>query len=186
MHLRLALRGQPDDALESEEAGEGAGPRTTAERRVQALGVEGPPRAEDEARDAVLGRLGRVLVLPRLHQPVGVRLGPLEAKARLAEQQRGIDAAVHGPHDLGGRIDPAQQRLDRVAARAVEQVGFVDEKHVGKLELLAEQMGDGTLVVCARLPAAVDQRVHRRERAAGERMAGVLGAHLMARASGAA
>ena len=39
-------------------------------RLVQTLRMEGALGAEDEGGDAVLDRLGRVLVLARLHQPL--------------------------------------------------------------------------------------------------------------------
>jgi len=63
--LRVPRR-EPRDALEPEQPRERARARPRAERRMKARGVEGRARAVDEARDAVLDRLGRVLVLARL------------------------------------------------------------------------------------------------------------------------
>ena len=94
MRLRIVLRGEPGDAFEPHETAEGAGTRPAAERVVDSLRVEWPPRAEDEGGDAVLGSFRLVLVRTRLDQPPRVFLGLLQAEAGLAEQERGVDAAV--------------------------------------------------------------------------------------------
>ena len=82
---------------------------------MEALWVERAPRAIDEGRDAVLDRLRRVFVLARLHQPLRVLLSPLECESRRAlEQPRGLELRVLRVDDLGRRVDPPKERLDRL------------------------------------------------------------------------
>ena len=85
--------------------------------------MEGALGAEDEGRDAVLERLGRVLVLARLHEPHVVLLGLLEVEARLVEQRRRLEHRALGAHDLGRRVDLGEEGLDRAELR------FDDEYH---------------------------------------------------------
>ena len=68
-----------------------------------------------------------------------------------------------GAHDLGRRVHLPQEGLDRAELLLGHQVGLVDQQQVGKLELVAQQVGDGALVALDLLPAAVDERVHRGE-----------------------
>mmetsp|Transcript_50778 Transcript_50778/g.163275 ORF Transcript_50778/g.163275 Transcript_50778/m.163275 type:complete len:439 (-) Transcript_50778:132-1448(-) len=159
--LLLVPRRQPRNPLEPQQPRQRAGARPHAQRRVEARRVEGPPRAEDEGRDAVLDRLGDVLVCARLAEPVGVLLRLSQAKARLAEQPSWLDAAVLRADHLRRRVDLVQQPLDRAQLRIAQQVGLVHQQDVRKLDLLAEQMRDAALVPVARLPAALRQRVHR-------------------------
>ena len=125
--------------------------------------MEGALGAEDEARDAVLDRLGRVLVLARLLQPLRVLLGLLHREARGGEQRLRLDHRVLGAHDLGRRVHFPQEGRHRAELLLGHQVGLVDEQQVGKLELVAQQVGDGALVALDLLPAAVGERVDRGE-----------------------
>mmetsp|Transcript_25467 Transcript_25467/g.81464 ORF Transcript_25467/g.81464 Transcript_25467/m.81464 type:complete len:623 (+) Transcript_25467:165-2033(+) len=161
--LLLVPRRQPRNPLEPQQPRQRAGARPHAQRRVEARRVEGPPRAEDEGRDAVLDRLGRVLVLSRLDQPLRVLLGLLHAEARRAEQRGRRELAVLRAHQLGRRVDLAQEGLDRAELRLAHEVALVDEEEIGELELVTEQVRDGALVALGGLPSAVDQRVHRVE-----------------------
>ena len=75
VHLLVVLRSEPRHTLEPQEAAKGAWAQAAAQGGVEALRMEGACRAKDEARDAILDRLGLVLVLARLLEPVGVLLG---------------------------------------------------------------------------------------------------------------
>ena len=66
-------------------------------------------------------------------------------------------------HQLGRRVDLAQEGLDRAELRLAHEVALVDEEEIGELELVTEQVRDGALVALGGLPSAVDQRVHRVE-----------------------
>eukprot|EP00966_Prymnesium_polylepis_P114602 2647999-Prymnesium_polylepis.1 len=90
-------------------------------------------------------RLGRVLSLTRLYQPLWVLLSLLHAEASLAEQRGRIKHAVLSAHDLGRRVDLAQKPLDHVALRRRHEVAFVHQQHVCELQLIAEKVGDGAL-----------------------------------------
>ena len=103
--------------LEPQEVGERAGTWRLAKRCVETLRVEGPLGAEDEARDAVLDRLGRVLVLARLLEPLRVRLGLLHAEARRVEERRRLEHRVLGAYDLGVGVELAQEALDGAELR---------------------------------------------------------------------
>ena len=78
--------------------------------------VEGPLGAEDEGGDAVLERLGRVLVLARLLEPLWVRLGLAHAEAATVEQRAWLEGAVLRAYDLCHRVDLAQVKV-RVRVR---------------------------------------------------------------------
>eukprot|EP00966_Prymnesium_polylepis_P265215 6127165-Prymnesium_polylepis.3 len=101
--LSLAARGEPHKALEPQEVAERARALLASERRVQALRVEGCPRSVDERRDAILDRLGGVLVLARLCEPLRVLLRLSELEARLSQQHCWLKLAVLGAHDLRRR-----------------------------------------------------------------------------------
>ena len=215
--LLLGPRREPRKALEPQQTGERPRARSAAKGRVQTLWMEGPHRTEEEARDAVLDRLGRVLVLARLLEPLRVLRGLLHAEARLAEQRRWRKHRVLGADDLrrwsrevtaggefarrragfsvhvsvpataqvaargavsreggggcstvaqtylGRRVGLAQEGLECTELRLGHQVDLVDEQEVGELELVAQQVGDSALLAVNLVPAAIDERLHRRE-----------------------
>ena len=84
-----------------------------------------------------------------------------EFEARLAEQEGRLELALRRVLDGSGRVDPPQEGLDGLHLRAAHQVELVEDEDVGKLELVAEQLGNGARVFGARLPATVDEPVHR-------------------------
>ena len=147
--------------LEAQEAAEGARARAAGKRGVEALGVEGARCAVDEGRDAVLNRLGLVLVQACLFEPLGMLLGVVKLEARLVKEQGGLKLAAPCAHQLGRRVDLSQERLDRAELRLADQVLLIDDEHVGELELVAQQLGDRPRIALARLPAAVHERVDR-------------------------
>ena len=66
-------------------------------------------------------------------------------------------------HELGRLVDLAQERSHRAELRLRHQITLVDAQQVRKLDLVAQQVRDGALVVFGRLPASSDERVHRTE-----------------------
>ena len=158
--LLTVARGDPCDALEPEQVGERAWTRAAAKGGMQALRVERTLGAVDEGGDAILDGLGQVLVFPRFGQPVGMRLGSPQREARLVEQHRRLEAAVHGAEDFRPGVDLLDEPLDSGHLDLAEEIHLIERDHVGELELLTQQLRNRAHVAGTRLPAALRERVH--------------------------
>ena len=80
---------KPRDALQPKKSAERARTWTSAEGGVKALRMKRALRAEDEGGDAILDRLGSMLMLARLHKPLRVLLRLFELEACVIDKRSG-------------------------------------------------------------------------------------------------
>ena len=120
--------------------------------------MERPARAVDEAGDAVLLGLGRVLATQRLHPARRqLRFDEIVAAGIKHLVQRHIALlGQHQPRIAVHRTQHGERGLQRVI---VDQIALAHHDHVGELDLLGEQIHDTAVVVLTGLLAAVDQPV---------------------------
>mmetsp|Transcript_8741 Transcript_8741/g.36176 ORF Transcript_8741/g.36176 Transcript_8741/m.36176 type:complete len:511 (-) Transcript_8741:1009-2541(-) len=116
--------------------------------------------AEHQRRDAVLERLGRVLLRPRLLEPHRMRFGAMQSEAARVEDALPRHDASHRAHDGRLRIHRPHRALDGVDV--VDEVALVQDDDVRELDLVDEQMRDGPVdVQFVRRPAAIGEPLDR-------------------------
>ena len=103
----------------------------------------------DEARDAVLHSLGRVLVLARLFEPLWMLLCLTELEAHFAQQLGWVELAVLRAQHVRPRVDPSQQSLDRPHLFLAHQIELIEDQHVGKLKLVEQEVREQVLAQLA-------------------------------------
>ncbi|MCW0417758.1 hypothetical protein NB689_003512 [Xanthomonas sacchari] len=128
----------------------------------EAQRMERPARAIDEAFDAELFGLRRVLAAQRLH-PARRQLRAHEVEVAGIQHQLERHIATAGLDDARIAIERAQHRAGAVEGGRIGQVGLADDDHIGELDLLHQQVDQPALVVVPGLQAAVGQALGRAE-----------------------
>ncbi|MNS89077.1 hypothetical protein D3C72_1230770 [compost metagenome] len=124
--------------------------------------VERPPRAVDEAGNAVLLGFRRVLAAQLLH-PAGSLLRTIEIEATGIQQLRKRHVAEAGQQQLRIAVQAAQHRQRVLQQFLFHLVHLADHDHVGKLHLLAQQVDHAAVIVRPRLLATLGQAQRRTE-----------------------
>ncbi|MNX49268.1 hypothetical protein D3C86_798680 [compost metagenome] len=145
--------GQPEEALAADHR-----PQALRQQARKALRMERPPRAVHEAADAVFLGLRRMHAAQRLHPARRqLRLDEIEAARVQDLMQRHV--AVLGQHQPGLAIHRTQHRQRGLQYLVVDQVAFAHHDHVGKLDLLTQQVDHPAHVLGASLLATVGEAV---------------------------
>ena len=100
---------------------------------------------------------------PRLLEPVRMRRGLGQVEAARPQDRPGVDAAPRRVDERRPGVRAPQERPEPRALRLVHQIHLVHHDDVRELDLVAEQLRDGPLVLGGHGPAAALQGVRRAE-----------------------
>ena len=107
-----------------------------------------PPGAEHKAADPVFLGLRRVLVV-QLPEPACGGLGFFHVEAAGVEDAGEIYAAAGAFDDFRAGVEVVHDGVEFLELLFVDEIGFVNEDHIGELHLIDKKVGDGAFVLFA-------------------------------------
>ena len=110
------------------------------------LRVEGQFCPVNERANAIFLRFRSVLFFVELFNPPRTFLCFFKVKQSRIQDAFGIDFAEVGFDDLGARIEFLQRATENAKVLLRHQIDFVQNDDVGKLDLVCEQVDDGSVV----------------------------------------